>query len=98
MTSIAWTNEDLAFIKNSILRFFPHSEIIFFGSRTKGTHQIGSDLDVCIRDSSPLSLSEWAKLDEVFSNSDLPYKVDISDWNRISTEFQKVIQTTGRII
>jgi type I restriction enzyme S subunit len=38
-----------------------------------------------------MSLSESAELSEAFSESDLPWKVDIVDWSVISDDFRKVI-------
>lgn len=34
---------------------------------------------------------KWEEIKEVFSNSALPYKVDISDWHRITNKFQASI-------
>lgn len=33
-----------------------------------------------------------SELEEVFSNSDLHFTIDLVDWHRISTEFQQHIQ------
>jgi predicted nucleotidyltransferase len=72
--------------------YFPDSEIYFFGSRVSGGFKETSDLDVCLKSQSALSLSSWAKLESDFVQSDLPYKVDLVDWARISPEFQSQIE------
>lgn len=57
-----------------------------------------SDLDLVLIDSKPLPLSIRAELNHAFSESDLPWKVDLVDWHSISPEFQKVIQTNYEVI
>ena len=39
-----------------------------------------------------LSLSERADLADAFSESDLPYKVDIVDWHLIGDDFRRIVQ------
>lgn len=75
----------------TIRKYFPNAELLFFGSRFSGTHRLQSDLDLCIRTSSPLPLIEWGKLSQALVESDLPFKVDLIDWHRIKPDFQEVI-------
>ncbi len=89
---------DSTFITSLIKKYFPLGEIIVFGSRANGTNRTDSDLDVCIRDLKALPLAEWQKLSQEFIDSDLPYKVDLCDWHRLSQNFQKVISSTGHLL
>jgi predicted nucleotidyltransferase len=62
-----------------------------FGSRATGRARPLSDLDLAIDAGRRLSLDETARLGEAFSDSDLPYKVDIVDWHAIDDQFRQMI-------
>ncbi|GJM06943.1 MAG: nucleotidyltransferase [marine bacterium B5-7] len=61
-------------------------EFYVFGSRIKGTAKRLSDLDLCYK--IPVKLSEITQIREAFEESDLPFEVDIIDWNNCAPEFQ----------
>lgn len=63
-----------------------------FGSRVKWTAKEYSDLDLAIITDKPLSLSASAALSDDFSESDLPWKVDVVDWATTSESFRKIIE------
>ncbi len=84
-------------VLEAIRKYFPQAKISFFGSRVHGHHKEYSDLDVCVDDSKPLDLNKFSLLQEDLSNSNVPYQIDIVDWNRITSDFQKVIQASGSI-
>jgi len=64
-----------------------------FGSRANNTAQKYSDLDLLIDNmGQPISLNLLANLTEAFDESNLPYKVDIVDYNSISDEFKENIR------
>lgn len=65
-----------------------------FGSRVAGTHKPFSDLDICIKGEAPVDDAVMAELKEKFSESNLPYKVDIVDYHRISPSFRQRIETS----
>ena len=92
---IAVTNAEWGIIQNILRQFALKVEVWAFGSRAKFTAKPFSDLDIALVGSlsgqPALSLVEMADLGDAFSSSDLPYKVDIVDWSRISEEFKKVI-------
>ena len=97
MNAIGLTLDQKNFVIETIHQYFPSCEIIFFGSRLTGTHRPHSDLDLCIRASGQLPLHQWAELSNAFTESDLPFKVDLSDWYRLKPEFQEIILKTGEI-
>ena len=76
-------------IVREILQDFPY---IFyaFGSRVKGTARELSDLDICFFDTIPLK--DLSDLRERFEESNLPFTVDLVNWNRCSTEFKQLIK------
>ncbi len=69
----------------------PASKVWVFGSRAGGRARRYSDLDLAIDAGRPLTLDETAGLAEAFSDSDLPYRVDIVDWRTIDGGFRKLI-------
>jgi type I restriction enzyme S subunit len=79
-------------IVQAILRkHVPHCEVWAFGSRAKGKAKEFSDLDLAIIHDKPMSLDVSASLSDDFSESDLPWKVDIVDWANLSDAFRKII-------
>jgi predicted nucleotidyltransferase len=73
----------------------PGFTVRVFGSRAKGTTKPFSDLDLALKGRETLSLSQLADLAEAFSESDLPFKVDIVDWRSVSSTFQAIIDRDG---
>ena len=62
-----------------------------FGSRATGRARRYSDLDLAIDAGRQLTLDEIARLTEAFSDSDLPYKVDLVDWHNINDRWRQTI-------
>ena len=83
--------EYMAIVQAVLQKNVPQRTVWAFGSRVKGTAKPYSDLDLAVVGDTPLSWMELAGLADDFSNSDLPWKVDIVDWANTSEEFRKVI-------
>ncbi len=69
----------------------PATKVWVFGSRATGRARQFSDLDLVIDCGRPLTLEESARLADAFSDSDLPYKVDIVDWHGIGDRFRAAV-------
>ena len=83
----------------SVLRtFVPNAEVFAFGSRAKWNAKDSSDLDLCVRAGHPLGFGLMGDLLDAFSESSLPYKVDVVDWERISPSFRTIIETDKVLI
>jgi predicted nucleotidyltransferase len=76
----------------------PECEVRAFGSRVTGTAKTYSDLDLAIVGEHRLPLDLLYCLKEVFEESDLPFRVDLLDWQTISPEFRKVIEKRYEVI
>lgn len=74
----------------------PEAKVWVFGSRASGHARRYSDLDLAIDAGRPLTLDETAGLAEAFSESELPYRVDIVDWRTLDASFRKII-AKGRV-
>lgn len=92
MDKLGITTEQLQLIKT----FFPSNyNVVLYGSRIKGGWSQYSDLDICINNQAPADLSEISYIREKFENSNLPFTVDIVDYNRCDEHFRTVIDETG---
>ena len=69
----------------------PEHSVWAFGSRVKGTTKPYSDLDLVIITNTPLNLQTHADLVDAFSESDLPWRVDLVDWSLTSEKFKQII-------
>lgn len=87
-------------VRRILAKHVPQYEVWAFGSRAKQTTKRAteqtksavkphSDLDLVIVTKAPLSLAVSAALAEDFSESDLPWKVDVVDWATTSGSFKK---------
>lgn len=79
-------------VRDLLRRHVPGREVWAFGSRVKGTAKPYSDLDLAILGDQPLPLSARSDLAEAFTESDLPFKVDLVDWATTSARFRTVIE------
>ncbi len=76
----------------------PGREVWAFGSRVKGTAKDTSDLDLAVIGDDPLDFRTLGTLRDLFSSSDLPYKVDVLDWSRIDPSFREIVQKDKIVI
>lgn len=90
---IALNEQQLKIVQNILRKHLPAEKVMVFGSRAKGTPKPFSDLDLCIMNKQPLPLQQLSLLKEDFSESDLPFRVDIVEWATITPEFKKIIET-----
>lgn len=79
-------------IKSILKTLVPSRKVAVFGSRANGTPKPYSDIDLAIYGSEPLPISTLCELREAFSESDLPYRVDIVDMTTVADDFRAVIE------
>lgn len=87
--------EYLQLVREILARHAPGCEVRLFGSRTRGSARKFSDIDLVIASEASLPDKTLSGLREAFSESGLPYRVDVLDWRAISPEFRKVIEEQG---
>lgn len=85
------TPQHLQIIKNILKKNIPEYEIRAFGSRVTGKAKTYSDLDLVIMSPAPIDKKILYTTEEEFAESDLPFRVDILDWQTIPDSFQKII-------
>lgn len=82
-----------------IFKNFPTIErVVLFGSRAKGTHKPGSDVDLVI-DGAEVNTSTLLRLQSALENSDLPYFFDVLQLKKVdSLELLEHIREFGVVI
>lgn len=90
--------EEWSFIKKNLERFLPKgSTVYFFGSRHRGDHKPYSDLDISIHTpkEGKLDRAWFGALEDIFADSDIPYKIDLSDYDSLDEKFQEHIRNNS---
>ena len=87
--------EHLEIVLALLSKYLPECEVRAFGSRFSGTAKPYSDLDLAVVGQNRLDWRILSELKEAFQESELPFRVDLLDWNAISDEFRTVIEKNG---
>ncbi len=82
----------LAIVRQILATHVPDYDVWAFGSRTQGTARRYSDLDLAIITETPLSFEVSGSMCEDFSESDLPFRVDILDWALTTESFRAIVE------
>ncbi|MHB8370664.1 MAG: restriction endonuclease subunit S [Leptospirales bacterium] len=90
--------DHLKIVQNILNKHVPDREVWAFGSRVTGKATETSDLDLVIIGETPLAFETLAALRDAFSESRLPYKVDVVDWATTSESFGKIIQQDKMVV
>ena len=79
-------------VRDILKKHVPQYAVWAFGSRARRTAKPHSDLDLCVVSDKPLDYFVLGALTDDFSDSDLPWKVDVVDWATTSESFRKIIE------
>ncbi len=85
--------QHLSTVRSILALGLPQHSAWAFGSRTKGTAQRFSDLDICVEGDQAMGYELKANLRLAFSESNLPFVVDIVDLKQCSKSFAQAIET-----
>lgn len=90
---------NLNIVKGIIKKHIPKLEVWAFGSRVHG-HNLKpfSDLDLVIITDHAISIEILAKLKHDFTQSDLPFKVDLVEWCFVDEYLKKEIRENHIVI
>ena len=91
-------NEHIEIIKSILRKHIPKCEVRAFGSRVTLTAKNYSDFDLAVKGKEKLSNDTLYALKENFEESDLPFRVDVLDWNNISESFKKIIESKYEVL
>lgn len=90
--TIHLSKAELRIVTDILAKHFNDCDIWAFGSRVTGKYlKLFSDLDLVIKGANPLPLDRMFALKYDFIESDLPFKVDVSDWYRLDETMKKNI-------
>lgn len=91
--------EDIDYIVSNITRFNEIEKAVIFGSRAKGTHKPGSDIDIAIFGDN-ITFDTISALHSVLEEeSPLPYLFDIVDYTHLGhKELREHIDRVGKVI
>ncbi len=95
---IKLNGKELRLVKNILKSYASNFEVLIFGSRVNGNTHKHSDLDIALRGPDKIDLLLLAEIKDEFQDSDLSFRVDIIDFNRISSEFQTIILSNSSIL
>ena len=91
--------DELSIVQGILADVVPACEVRAFGSRVHGNRlKPFSDIDLAVISPTPLPLHMLGELNERFTASDLPYKVDVVDYAAASTAFQNMIDQDYEVI
>lgn len=90
--------EHLAIVREILDRRLPGREVWVFGSRARGTARPPSDLDLAVIGPTPLDGRLLAETEGDFSDSDLPFRVDLVDWAAAGERFREIIRDRHEVL
>ena len=90
--------DHLKTVREILSKNIPGIEVWAFGSRAKWTAKEYSDLDLAVITRRPLDIRTSAALADDFSESDLPFRVDVVDWASTSESFRKIIENDKVVV
>ena len=82
----------LHMVQTILQQHLPGQKVWLFGSRADGTAQQNSDIDLCIVNQQALDVETRANLKLAFSESNIPFVVDIVERAATSAKFFESIQ------
>lgn len=99
---IQWTDSEAGEVRNILASHFkghpPGNQVWVFGSRVLGKAKPFSDLDLIVAYGAPAEFGVLHALKEAFSESRLPYRVDVHDWNAIPEAWKAEILKVRELI
>jgi predicted nucleotidyltransferase len=82
----------LSYLLEQLKLYIPDATVWAFGSRVKGSNRTSSDLDLAVLCDKETAKKQLPKLNEVFIESNIPFKVQLLDFNRLPVNMQENIK------
>jgi predicted nucleotidyltransferase len=85
---------------NTIFRKYPGiKQAVLYGSRAKGNYRRGSDIDLTLKTGDDFTFTDLLHIAGDFDDSDMPYFVDVSVYDRLSNpELKAHIDRVGKVL
>ena len=91
MADLFIKQEYLTEIRAIIKRLYPNAVVWAYGSRVDGDAHSGSDLDLAVKDFGQKDAS-IATLKEAFVESNIPFLIDIAEFDKLPISFRQEIE------
>jgi predicted nucleotidyltransferase len=89
----------LATLESIFLKYPGVRQAIIYGSRAKGTYRNGSDIDLTLKTDNTFTGSDLLHIAGDFEDSDIPYLVDVSLYDKLSNPDLKAhIDRIGKVL
>lgn len=89
---------EIKIIKSILRELLPTAEVWIFGSRAQDQGGKYSDIDILLKIPKPIPFNVMFKLRDAFAESNLIFKVDLVDWQRVTPEFRaSILQDAKKI-
>ncbi len=92
MSHLHLTDSELNQVQQILKKHVSEFVIWAFGSRVTGKAKKFSDLDLVIMTNDVFDIKKLFALKNDFSESNLPFKVDIVIWSDLDKDFKKIIE------
>ena len=92
------SGKHLETVRRILAEYVGDCEVRAFGSRVGQTAKEHSDLDVAVVGTHKMQRRTKMLLREAFEESDLPFRVDVIDYNAVSDEFRAIIDVKYEIL
>ncbi|MBT1072810.1 nucleotidyltransferase family protein [Pelotalea chapellei] len=92
------TPHHLTEVRRILLLHVPGRRVCAFGSRVQGNAKPFSDLDLVVMGEVPLDFRQLAVLKDAFTESNLPFRVDVIDWASTSDTFRRIIEGAFEVV
>lgn len=97
MNKLFVKSQHLKMLTDIFNTYCPQAEIWAYGSRVNGDAHEGSDLDLVVKSFNADNKHVW-HLKEMFSESDIPFLIDIVEYDSVPESFQKEIEKNYVVI
>ena len=85
-------------LKDILAREASDCEARIFGSRITGKAKAHSDIDLALVSSGPMDWRRIEKIKQAFSESNIPFMVDVLDWHSLSDQFKHLIEQRYEVL
>ena len=95
---VAVSPEQLCYLLDEIRTFIPKATVWAFGSRVDGAYRPTSDLDLAVHCDKETANKDLPRLNEALVESDLPFKVQLLDFDRLPENMQVNIKEKHAVL
>lgn len=76
-----------------ITKYLPDAKIYLYGSRARGTHRNGSDIDLAVDTGAKVDWKMMMKIEDEIDESTIPLFVDVIDIHDVGKKFLEEIRS-----